>query len=103
MFVVSATTHGINQKLLAFVRISDALARASISTPTVADKAQIYRVADASDSLAAVSAVGIGKGAYVDAVAQTSAETLGADRAYETVKTQILVAMTPALLDRSAG
>lgn len=97
MFVVSSTTYGISQRLLAYDRMSDAMARAAETPSVESDKSQIYKV-PVSDTRAAVSAVGAGKGVYVDAVAQPpveapTAERSVAERGAENAKAQLLAAM----------
>lgn len=73
MFVVSSTAYGISQRLQAYDRMSDALARAAAAPSVETDKSQIFRV-PGSDKRAAVSAVGVGKGVYVDAISQPAAQ-----------------------------
>ncbi len=92
MFVVSSTAYGISQRMLAYDRMSDALARAASTPGTDADRSQIYKV-PVDDTRAAVSAVGAGKGVYVDAVAETALEAPSAERGAETAKAQLLAAM----------
>lgn len=97
MFVVSSTAYGISQRLQAYDRMSDAMARAAATPGNEADKSQIYRV-PVSDQRAAVSAVGVGKGVYVDAVEQPQMEAAAAERnvverGAETAKAQLLAAM----------
>jgi hypothetical protein len=101
MFVVTSTTFGIGQRLLAYAQLSDALARASLATATATDKAEIVRVAGDGDAGAAVSAVGSGGGVYVGAVSNASPAAM--QSASDAAKAQIFAAMTPALLERDAG
>ncbi len=99
MFVVSSTTYGISQRMLAYDRMSDAMAQAASTPGTEMDKSQIYKV-PVNDQRAAVSAVGAGKGVYVDAVAQPTMEPTTAERGAETAKAQLLAVM---MRDRSEG
>jgi hypothetical protein len=97
MFVVSSTAYGISQRMLAYDRMSDAMARAAAAPGTEADKSHIYKV-PVNDTRAAVSAVGAGKGVYVDVVAQpamatAAAEPSAGERGAETAKAQLLAAM----------
>ncbi|CAJ0871553.1 hypothetical protein AMST5_02333 [freshwater sediment metagenome] len=92
MFVVSSTAYGISQRLLAYDRMSDALAQAAATPGTESDRSQIYKV-PVNDTRAAVSAVGAGKGVYVDAVAQPTMEVTPAERGPETAKAQLMAAM----------
>lgn len=92
MFVVSSTTYGISQRMLAFERMSDAMARAAATRGSEVDKSHIYKV-PVSDTRAAVSAVGAGKGVYVYAVEQPTMEITSAERGAETAKAQLLAAM----------
>jgi hypothetical protein len=103
MFVVSSTAYGISQRLLAYARISDALLRAAVARATETDKSQIYRVGGADDTRAAVSAVGLGKGVFVDAVAQTSFEPIAEERVSDNAKMQLLAAITPSLIEQAAA
>ena len=43
MFVVSSTAYGISQRLLAYDRMSDALAQAAAAPGTESDRSQIYK------------------------------------------------------------
>jgi len=101
MFVVSSTAYGISQRLLAYARMSDALLRAAMAAATETDKSQIYRVG-ADDTRAAVSAVGLGKGVYVDAVMQTNLEPVAEQRGAEVAKMQLLAAIAPSLIEQGA-
>lgn len=101
MFVVSSTAYGISQRLTAYQRISDAMVRAAQAPATEADKSRIYKVPTADDTPSAVTAVGLGKGVYVDAVAQTQFNPLAEERGADTAKAQLLAAMTPSLLDEN--
>lgn len=97
MFVVSSTTYGISQRMQAYDRMSDAMARAAATPSVETDKSQIYKV-HVSDTRAAVSAVGEGKGVYVDVVEQPAVEAATAERSIaergaETAKAQLLAAM----------
>lgn len=93
MFVVLSTAYGVSQRMLAYERISDAMVRAAVAPETQSDKSQIFRVSTGSDTRAAVSAVGVGKGVYVDAVMQPQPETATAERGADQAKAQLLAAL----------
>lgn len=94
MFVLALTSNGVSQRLLTYDRMSDALARASMTPQTEADKSKIYKAASVDEKPGGASVVDLSKGVYVGAVDTVELAQTGD----QMVKSQLIAAMAPAML-----